>query len=65
MDILNEVRKVLPEEKIAHHYSDLYCKSTPETEAILSNWEFKNQASHFIDNIDHELWIEFPFCYHE
>lgn len=49
--------------EIAHHYSDLYCKVTPASRAIMEQYEYKHLVTTFIDNIDHELWYEIPFCY--
>lgn len=36
---------------------------TPETTAIIDGYEFKNQVSTFIDEIDGKPWYEVPFAY--
>lgn len=58
-----ELAKVLNPREIDHHYSDLYCKVTPASSAIIDQYEYKQWVTTFIDNIDHKLWYEIPFCY--
>ena len=41
--------------------SDLYVKSTVESRRIVSAAGVR--ASHFVDDIDHDLWIEVPFAF--
>ena len=62
-DIHAELMKVLNPREIDHHCSDLYCKVTPASRAIIDRYQFKNLVTTFIDNIDHELWYEIPFSY--
>ena len=55
--------EVLKPNEISHWYSDLYCKVTPASCAIIDQYEYRNLVTTFIDNIDHVLWYEIPFCY--
>jgi hypothetical protein len=47
--------------KIDHHESDLYIKDCPEARALLI--KHGKQIQTFIDNIDHEVWLDVPFEY--
>ena len=53
----------MPKQQIEHWYSDLYVKVTPFSKEIVSKYTYKNQVKTFIDQIDHELWFDIPFCY--
>jgi hypothetical protein len=49
--------------KIDHHESDLYIKDGYKArELVIKNGKVKLMEE-FIDNIDHEDWIEIPFAY--
>lgn len=56
-------RSGVPDSDISHWNSDLYLRVTPETTAIIDGYEFKNQVSTFIDEIDGKPWYEVPFAY--
>lgn len=56
-------RSGVPDSDISHWNSDLYLRVTPETTAIIDGYEFKNQVSTFIDEIDGNPWYEVPFAY--
>lgn len=51
------------------HESDLYVKSTPESDAIVRGWLDENgyseghSAKKFRDEIDHEPWWDVAFAY--
>lgn len=62
-EILPEIKKVLPDKDIDHHYSDLYCKVTRDTIHIVRRYEYYRMVSTFIDAITGELWYEIPFAY--
>jgi hypothetical protein len=47
--------------KIDHHESDLYIKDCPEARTLLVKYNKPIQT--FIDNIDHELWLDVPWAY--
>ena len=55
----------MPPEHIDHtsFNSDLYLKVTPISEALIANYEYKNQVHIFRDNIDHVPWYDIPFGY--
>lgn len=55
--------KLLPAEDIDHHATDLYIRKTPESEKLINKMKNKSLLSTFIDNIDHVVWYELPFCY--
>jgi antirestriction protein len=56
-------RSGVPDSDISHWNSDLYLRVTPETTAIIDGYDFKNQVSTFIDEIDGKPWYEVPFAY--
>lgn len=51
----------MQENEISHWQSDLYLKVNDISKKIVNGYEFKNQVTTFIDNIDEELWYEIPF----
>lgn len=57
--------KLLPAEDIAHHYSDLYIRKTPESTAMLKKMRYRNSGllTTFRSQIDGDIWYELPFCY--
>lgn len=55
--------KLLPAEDIDHHATDLYIRKTPESTKLINKMKNKSLLSTFIDNIDHVVWYELPFCY--
>lgn len=55
--------KLLPPEDIDHHETDLYIRQTPESKKLIAKLQPKSLLSTFIDNIDHVVWYELPFCY--
>ena len=42
--------------------SDLYLKVTDVSKALIEQYDFKENVTKFIDDIDHELWYEIPFA---
>lgn len=56
------LQKMAPNE-IDHHGTDLYIKKTPVSDEIVANYEYKGNVQIFRDQIDNELWYEFPFEY--
>lgn len=43
--------------------SDLYVPVTPETTAIIDQYEFKCNVQKFRNQIDGTLWYDIPFAY--
>lgn len=55
--------KALPPQDIDHHGSDLYLKVTPESKALLEQFQYRHLVQTFTDNLEHVLWYDLPFCY--
>jgi hypothetical protein len=54
---------LLPPKHIDHYASDLYIKVSPLSKEIIQHLSPASLLSTFIDNIDHVLWYDLPFCY--
>ena len=50
---------------IDHWQSDLYLRKNPISNKLVAEYEYPRMVSMFRDNIDHELWYEINFAYHE
>ncbi len=46
-----------------HHESDLYVMVTPESTAIISNYEFKSNVRTFTSKLDKKAWYDIPFAF--
>ena len=46
-----------------NHESDLYVKKTPETEAIVSTWDYTPIVTIFKSQVDGQIWFDIPFAY--
>ncbi len=57
------IKAGMTEAEIHNHYSDLYVKVTPISNKFVSEYEFKEQVTTFVNQIDHKLWYEIPFGY--
>lgn len=57
--------KLLPPEDIDHHETDLYIRKTPESTKLINKMKYKDSGllTTFVDNIDHAVWYDLPFCY--
>lgn len=55
--------EALPACDIDHHSSDLYIRVTQESKALISRFQYRHMVTTFVDNIDHVLWYELPFCF--
>lgn len=53
--------QTMPKEDIAHWQSDLYLRVTPQSTALVNDFDFKHFVTTFIDQIDHVLWYDIPF----
>ena len=54
-ELCNEVKaKGIP---FDNHASDLYIKVNDESKALIEQYEFKENVTTFIDNIDHEKMV--------
>ena len=61
MSIYEELLKI--DAKMGHWKSDLYVKSAPEVDELISNYDFKYKINMFTSNIDGQLWYDIPFAY--
>ena len=57
------IAKVVPYELTDHVSTDLYCKVTTETRAIVSHLPDVGLVTTFIYQQSGELWFDIPFCY--
>lgn len=64
-NIYEKICEVTTEDERGHWCSDLYCKVTPQTKAIVDKYKYKNLVSVFTDQITHTPWYEIPFVYPE
>jgi len=53
----------MQEHEIDNWQSTLYVLKNEISDKFVEQYEFKNQVTKFIDNIDHVLWYEIPFGY--
>lgn len=63
-DIYIEALKTMDPRDIDHHCSDLYLRVNDISRKLVSEYEYKNNVTTFIDQIDHVLWYEIPFAYY-
>jgi hypothetical protein len=47
---------------LSGHYSDLYVEVTPDTQKIINDYEFKNNVTKFISEIDGKLMFDIPLA---
>ena len=55
--------EALPAADIDHHDTDLYIRVTPDSQHLINRFQYRYMVKTFIDNIDHVLWYDLPFCY--
>lgn len=63
MSIYQKAVSRIPSNDIDHWESDLYLRKTPQTDALIREYEYKANVKVFRDNIDHVLWYDVPFAY--
>jgi len=62
--LLHKAKELMKPEEIGCNYestSDLYLKITPISKELIAHYDFKENVTKFLDNIDHEPWYEIPF----
>jgi hypothetical protein len=62
--LLYKARKLMKPEEIScgcESTSDLYLKVTPISTELIAQYDFEENVTKFLDNIDHEPWYEIPF----
>lgn len=62
-DLYDEIVKVAQPEEIGHWTSDLQCKVTDATKAVIDRYEYKHLVTSFRSVIDGQLWYEIPFAF--
>ena len=50
---------------IDSHNSDLYCKVTPESRALIQRYESRTNVQTFREQIKGEMWYDVPFAFDE
>jgi hypothetical protein len=61
MNILEEVKeKGVP---FSNHYSDLYIPVNDVTKEIINRYEFKQNVTRFINQVEGGEWYDIPFAY--
>lgn len=48
---------------MGHWVSDLHLKITPESTALIQDYQFRKDVSSFTSNIDKTRWYDIPFGY--
>lgn len=61
IDIYEEMKNAGVE--ISHHESDLYVPVNETTTEIVSRYEFKDNVTRFISQIDKKPWYDIPFAF--
>ena len=54
--------RMAPEE-IDSHESDLYLKKTEVSEALVAEYQHRDNVTTFVDQIEGILWYDVPFAY--
>lgn len=62
-DLYNEIVKVTDETERGNWTSDLQCKVTEATSAVIKRYAYKHLVTTFHSAIDHTLWYEIPFAF--
>lgn len=63
-NILEKAVKIMKENEIDHHESDLYLKVNENSKKLIEEYDFKENVTTFIDEIDDELWYDIPFAWY-
>ena len=63
MSIYKKALELMNENEIDNHNSDLYLKKTVVSDALISEYGFKENVKTFKDNINGEIWYDIPFEY--
>ena len=62
-ELYDEIVKVCKPDQIGSWTSDLQCKVTPETQAIIQRYQYRHLVTTFHSALDHTLWYEIPFAF--
>ena len=55
--------KLMAQNEIDHHASDLYLKVTPISRELVDQYEWRQNVTTFRDQIEGKLWYEIPFAF--
>ena len=62
--LLHKAKELMKPEEIqcwCESTSDLFLKVTPVSKELITQYDFKENVTTFVDNIDHVPWYEIPF----
>ena len=63
-NIYELAKQKMNSEDIDHHESDLYLKVNEVSKRLVNEYDFKNNVTTFISNIEpHVPWYDIPFAY--
>lgn len=62
-DLYDEIVKVVQPDQIGNWTSDLQCKVTDRTRAVIEKYKYKHLVTMFHSVIDGTLWYEIPFAF--
>ena len=62
-ELYDEIVKVTTPEQRGNWTSDLQCKVTKDTTAVIERYKYKHLVTTFRSAIDGTLWYEIPFAY--
>lgn len=62
-ELYNEIVKVTAENERGNWTSDLQCKVTKATSAVIERYKYRHLVTSFHSAIDGKLWYEIPFAY--
>lgn len=46
-----------------HHYSDLYIPVNPVTRRLIAEYQYRDNVTQFVNNLDGQPWYDVPFAY--
>lgn len=64
-NILEKAVKIMKENEIDHHESDLYLKVNENSKKLVEEYYFKVNVTTFVDQINNELWFDIPFAWYD
>lgn len=62
-ELYDEIVKVAKPEEIGNWMSDLECKVTDATTAVVNQYKYRRQVMIFHSMIDGTLWYDIPFAF--
>lgn len=64
MSKIKSIHSVIKKLKVpfSGHYSDLYIPVNEQTRSLIENYEYKNNVTMFINQLDGKKWYDIPFA---